>query len=166
MRAFSYSFFIVLKQHHFTFAVFWFLRSTAFAFQTFFFSFCDPMNSSPPGSSVHGISQVRILKWVSISLSKGSSRPMDRNRQVLYHWATREALPFKHFARTSEKENVLKKNVSIWYEICMDMSEWMAHILANIIIIINCYLLCEKEMQLKYTCFEVTNSLFMLLPFA
>ena len=98
--------------------------------------------------------------------SKGSSWPMDRNRQVLYHWATRDAPPFKHFARTSERESVLKKNVSIWYEICMDMSEWMAHILANIIIIINCYLLCEKEMQLKYTCFEVTNSLFMLLPFA
>ena len=35
--------------------------------------FCDPMDYSQPGSSVHGISQARILKWVAISFSKGSS---------------------------------------------------------------------------------------------
>ena len=34
----------------------------------------DPMNCSPPGSSVHGISQARILEWVSISSSWGSSQ--------------------------------------------------------------------------------------------
>ena len=39
---------------------------------------CDPMDWSPPGSSVHGISQARILKWVAISSSRGSSRPRDR----------------------------------------------------------------------------------------
>jgi len=38
----------------------------------------DPMNSSPPGSSVHGILQARILEWVVISSSRGSSRPRDR----------------------------------------------------------------------------------------
>ena len=32
-------------------------------------TFCDPMDYSPPGSSVHGISQARILGWVSISSS-------------------------------------------------------------------------------------------------
>ena len=37
--------------------------------------FCDSMNCSPPGSSVHGISQARILEWVAISFSKGSSQP-------------------------------------------------------------------------------------------
>ena len=36
---------------------------------------CDPMDCSPPGSSVHGISQARILGWVVISFSRGSSRP-------------------------------------------------------------------------------------------
>ena len=35
--------------------------------------FCDPMDCSPPGSSAHGISQARILEWVAISFSKGSS---------------------------------------------------------------------------------------------
>ena len=34
---------------------------------------CDPMDCSPPGSSVHWISQARILEWVAISFSRGSS---------------------------------------------------------------------------------------------
>ena len=38
---------------------------------------CDPMDCSLPGSSVHGIIQVRVLEWVAISLSRGSSRPRD-----------------------------------------------------------------------------------------
>ena len=56
---------------------------------------CDPMDHSPPGSSVHGISQARILEWVAISSSRGSSWPRDWTqvsgigRQILYHWATR-----------------------------------------------------------------------------
>ena len=37
---------------------------------------CDPMDCSPPSSSAHGISQARILEWVAISSSKGSSRLM------------------------------------------------------------------------------------------
>ena len=39
---------------------------------------CDPMDCSPPGSSVHGILQARILEWVAISFSRGSSQPRDR----------------------------------------------------------------------------------------
>ena len=39
---------------------------------------CDPMDSSPPGSSVHGIVQARILEWVAFSLSRGSSWPRDQ----------------------------------------------------------------------------------------
>ena len=37
--------------------------------------FCDPMDCSPPGSSVYGISQARILEWVAISFSRRSSQP-------------------------------------------------------------------------------------------
>ena len=33
---------------------------------------CDPVDYSPPGSSVHGVSQARILEWVAISFSRGS----------------------------------------------------------------------------------------------
>ena len=36
---------------------------------------CNPMDCGPPGSSVHGIFQARILEWVAISYSRRSSRP-------------------------------------------------------------------------------------------
>ena len=39
---------------------------------------CNPTDCSLPGSSIHGIFQVRVLEWVSISFSRGSSRPRDR----------------------------------------------------------------------------------------
>ena len=38
---------------------------------------CDPMNYSLPGSSVHGLLQTKILEWVAIPFSRGSSRPKD-----------------------------------------------------------------------------------------
>ena len=38
---------------------------------------CNPMDCNPPGSSVRGISQVRLLEWVAISYSRGSSQPRD-----------------------------------------------------------------------------------------
>ena len=41
---------------------------------------CDPTDCSPPGSSVHGILQARILEWVAIPFSRGSSRPRDQTR--------------------------------------------------------------------------------------
>ena len=39
---------------------------------------CDPMDCSLPGSSVHGIFPARILEWVAIYSSKGSSQPRDQ----------------------------------------------------------------------------------------
>ena len=39
---------------------------------------CSFMNCSPPGSSVHGIPQARILKWVAMSSSRGSSQPRNQ----------------------------------------------------------------------------------------
>ena len=41
---------------------------------------CDPMDCSPPGSSVHGILQARILEWVAIPFSRGSSQPRDHTQ--------------------------------------------------------------------------------------
>ena len=61
---------------------------------------CDPMDYSLPGFSVHVISQARILDWVAISFSRGSSQPRDQTyvscifcigRQILYHCNTWEA---------------------------------------------------------------------------
>ena len=59
--------------------------------------FCDCMDCSLAGSSVHWISQPRILEWVAISFPRGSSLSKDWTwvsyigRWVLYHWATWEA---------------------------------------------------------------------------
>ena len=58
----------------------------------------NPMDCSPPGSSVHGILQARILEWVAISFSRGSSWSRDRTQvshiagRFFTVWATREAL--------------------------------------------------------------------------
>ena len=55
--------------------------------------FWNPMNYNPPGSTGHGISQARILKWVAISFSRGSSKSRDKThvlyivRWITYHWA-------------------------------------------------------------------------------
>ena len=38
---------------------------------------CDPLDCSPPGSSVHWISKARILEWIGICFSRGSSQPRD-----------------------------------------------------------------------------------------
>ena len=46
----------------------------------FCLTLCDPMDCSPPGSSVHEIFQARILEWVAISFSRGSSQPRDRTQ--------------------------------------------------------------------------------------
>ena len=55
----------------------------------------NSMDCSPPGSSVHGISQARILEWVAIPSSRRPSQPRDwtsissvscTGRQILYHW--------------------------------------------------------------------------------
>ena len=63
------------------------------------YTLCDPMDCSPPGSSVHGIFQARILESVAISSSRGSSWPRYQTcvsyishigGQILYHWATWE----------------------------------------------------------------------------
>ena len=41
---------------------------------------CNPIDYSPPGSSVHGILQKRILEWLAVSFSQGSSQPRDSTR--------------------------------------------------------------------------------------
>ena len=59
--------------------------------------FATPWTGSLPGSSVHGILQARLLEWVAISFSRGSSWPRDRTQvsciagRHFNLWATREA---------------------------------------------------------------------------
>ena len=74
---------------------------------------CDPMDCSPPGSSGHGIFQARILKWVAISYSRGSSQPRGRTsifcvscigRRILYCRATKEAQLLHYIFPSTKKE--------------------------------------------------------------
>ena len=48
---------------------------------------CDDMDCSLPGSSIHVIFQARVLEWVAISFSRGSSQPRDRTQ--VFHIAGR-----------------------------------------------------------------------------
>ena len=58
---------------------------------------CGPMDCNPPGTSVHGILQERILEWVAVPSSRGSSKPRDGTQvshiagRFFTVWATREA---------------------------------------------------------------------------
>ena len=62
---------------------------------------CNPTDCSPPGSSVHGILQVRILEWVAIYFFRGSSLPRDWTQvsciadRLFTVWATEEDPPWR-----------------------------------------------------------------------
>ena len=64
----------------------------------------DPMDCRPSASSVHGIILTRILEWIDMPFSRGSSWPRDRTsiscvscigRQIIHPWVTWEALAFR-----------------------------------------------------------------------
>ena len=66
---------------------------------------CDHTDCSPPGSSVHGVLQARILEWVAMPSSRGYSQPRDWT-QVSYiagrffiNWATGQIQPTACFGR-------------------------------------------------------------------
>ena len=79
---------------------------------------CDPVDCSPPDSSIHAILQARVLEWVAISFSRESSRPRDRTQvshiagRRFTLWATREA-KFCHvpYPRHTNQLELLKSNV-------------------------------------------------------
>ena len=68
---------------------------------------CDPMDYSPPGSSVHGNFQARILEWAAILYSRGSSRPRHQIHISCVSCRNADSLPlvplgkrhFKEFSR-------------------------------------------------------------------
>ena len=76
---------------------------------------CNPTDCGLPGSSVRGISQARILDWVAISFSRGSSWPRDQTRVsctgrwILYHQPTREALTQIGYFKKCVKEKSLER---------------------------------------------------------
>ena len=81
---------------------------------------CDPLDCSPP-RTVHETLQARILEWVAICFSRGSSQPRDQTRifclggQILYHWATREALLSQLVKRESLPETPSETHPEIMF---------------------------------------------------
>ena len=77
---------------------------------------CDPVVWSPPGSSVHGISQARILEWVAIPFTRGSSPPRDGTQVscLAGRFSTTEALgkPNKPLVRLEKKKRGYKLLIS------------------------------------------------------
>ena len=66
---------------------------------------CNPMDCSLPGSSVHGILQARLLEWVAISFSRGSSQPRDATLQEsLYHLSQQGSLLLRDISSSVGKE--------------------------------------------------------------
>ena len=88
---------------------------------------CDPMDYSPPGSSVHGILQERIPEWVVIPFSRGSSQPRDRTwkfpRASVHDLVVTPRPPGGAILAKKELENklsLLLLDVSVWS--CMRVS--------------------------------------------
>ena len=69
---------------------------------------CDPMDCSPPGSSVHGILQATILEWVVISSFKGFSQPRDQTSRFCLF----VCLPPSHLARTGKPQMSLNPTLT------------------------------------------------------
>ena len=88
---------------------------------------CEPMDCSPPGSSVHGILQARMLEWVATRSSRVSSQPRDRICISLHllHWQVC-SLPLATLGKTCvcvcvcvrEREREVMKQVPTWWNRC------------------------------------------------
>ena len=92
---------------------------------------CNPMAYSPPGSSVHGILQTRILEWVAILSSRGSSWLRDRTwiscifctgMRFLYHWHA-PSLPLARPGKPRAPK-ILEFSKCIFYYVNEGTLEW------------------------------------------
>jgi len=85
----------------------WTLKALVLLAQSWL-ALCDPMDCSPPGSCLHGILQARILEWVAIPFSRGSSWPRDRTQVSCIAggfftvWATGES--WRHYTEWNKSE--------------------------------------------------------------
>ena len=91
----------------------------------------DPVGYIPPGSSVHGILQARILERIAMPSSRGSSQPRDRTRissvsyigkRFLYHW--HHLRSSSHRTRDTGKQMLLSKLalINVWFVIFHPMA--------------------------------------------
>ena len=125
---------------------------------------CEPMDCSPPGSSVHGIVQVRILEWVSTSFSREGSRNSERKRS---NYTGSLCLP----VMTSPLRNVMgNRNGKVTFP---SMWGWIAWFLCCVLIcafspddLVTCFMNVLKELGRKFAGDKIFEGLPMvfLLP--
>jgi len=110
---------------------------------------CDPMDCGPPGSSVHGILQARILEWVAILFSRGPSRPRD--------------IPFKEdrsFAQAAEMPihvSALVNSERMWEKQLKWFPENIIHILSSLIQFLMSFILLGLSLC------QFSNNLFVIV---
>ena len=125
-------------------------------------AFCEPIDCSPPGSCVHGISQARILQRVVISSPRGSFWFRDLTHsscistQMLYHWATWEAQAVTEAIEILKKVKLTrKKKVGFTKENISDTNElWVEESLGFL-------QLCQKWVKL-HLCLCIAVSIFFM----
>ena len=110
------------------------------------------MDCSPPGSSVHGISQARILEWEAISFIRRSSWPRDQThvsrigRWILHHWATRVAL----YTSNKHLKNKLHNSIITPRDTSKELCEINLHRNCKILGEINLYIPCNLRILVHF----------------
>ena len=94
---------------------------------------CDPMDCSPPDSSVQGISQARRLEWVALSISRGIFLTQGLHQHLLLWQA--DSLPLSHQGPPSLNESasgdtdrvtrILKNSQLVWEQVFQNMNLWI-----------------------------------------
>ena len=117
------------------------------------------MDYSSPGSSVHGLFQARILEWIAISSSRGSSWPRNQTRlscsactgrRILYSWSIWEAIqPF--FGRGKKTQQCILRGPVNKTRLVGQMWKWKT---------------IQKACPFPHTCLCLMGYLWPLLPYA
>ena len=106
---------------------------------------CNPMDQSPPGSSVHGILQPRILEWVAMPSSRGSSWPRDWTQvscisciagEFFHRWAS-QGSPQHSTIPLKSIQVVAYTNSSFLYTAMQYSIVWIYHICLTIYLLKN-----------------------------
>ena len=106
---------------------------------------CDPVDCSPPGSSVHGILQARILEWVAISFSRGFSRTWVSCRETLYplsHQGSHHSFLFIYFPFIFTRWKLI--TLQYWSGFCHTLT-WISHGVTCILDVWKKWLQCPQE---------------------
>ena len=129
---------------------------------------CDPMDCSPPGSSVHGIFQARIVEWVATSYSRGSSLTQGSNRCLLslLHWQA-DSLPLVPHRNPQDFIQEQKENTQVYSQWQFASNVW--HLTQFTVFVISWYgvsgytMLSFGNYNSLTTSFSILTSIIILL---